>query len=170
MVMQTPFQLSRKSSLDISPVSSSIWELDGSSGISSHHTMTKISYNSMMTLEKPKLFYLQNKARKKAGLRRLTWSWGMYLDVQDHAEKMASTRTLSHDGRMAKEVLQIFPNARSWGENVGMGSSQWQVFRAFMDSSPHRANILNRKFNKVAIGIKKRDGILYICVRFVQTA
>ena len=38
--------------------------------------------------------------------------------------------------------------------------------QAFMDSPPHRGNILNREFRQVAIGTVRVDGTLWVTVFF----
>lgn len=54
-----------------------------------------------------------------------------------------------------------------WGENVGVtGGSVADVQRAFMHSSGHRGNILNRAFDNVAIGAVRVDGALWVTVFF----
>jgi uncharacterized protein YkwD len=37
---------------------------------------------------------------------------------------------------------------------------------AFMDSPPHRTNVLNRAFRNVAIGAARVDGVLWVTVFF----
>ena len=50
-------------------------------------------------------------------------------------------------------------NVRSWsiGENIGYGhgsaSSPSAMMRSWMNSTPHRANILSGKFREVGLGI-----------------
>jgi hypothetical protein len=49
------------------------------------------------------------------------------------------------------------------GENVGMGGSASSIHQAFMNSAPHRANILDHDFTQVGIGTAYDDkGVLYI--------
>jgi uncharacterized protein YkwD len=58
---------------------------------------------------------------------------------------------------------------RDWslgGENVGMGSSLDGLEGAFMDSKPHRKNILRKAYDHAAVGIAKVDGTYWVTVIF----
>ena len=56
----------------------------------------------------------------------------------------------------------------TWGENVGVtGGSVADLQEAFMNSSPHRANIMNERFRRVALGTyRDDDGLLWVTVFF----
>ena len=55
----------------------------------------------------------------------------------------------------------------TWGENVGYTPGDVKSMeQAFMDSPPHRGNILNRAFRQVAIGSVRVDGTLWVTVFF----
>jgi hypothetical protein len=72
---------------------------------------------------------------------------------------MAATRTLAHNPNATSDVCCW----SSMGENVGVGSSVSQVQSAFMNSSPHRANILSSTYTQVGIGTARgSDGRLYV--------
>ena len=58
----------------------------------------------------------------------------------------------------------------SWriaGENVGVGGTMWRLYEAFMDSAPHRANILGQGFRRVGVGVYAHDGFLWVTMIFV---
>lgn len=79
--------------------------------------------------------------------------------AQRWAAHMASTRKLSHNPNYSEQVCCW----SSVGENVGVGSSVAAVQRAFMASSPHRANILSGTFREVGIGVSRgSDGRYYV--------
>lgn len=54
------------------------------------------------------------------------------------------------------------------GEIVGIGFSGRlrELYRKFMESRTHRAVILNPAFSRVGIGIRERDGLLYVTAIF----
>jgi uncharacterized protein YkwD len=55
----------------------------------------------------------------------------------------------------------------TWGENVGFTPGDVEsIQEAFMDSPPHRTNILNRRFRHVAVGAVRVDGVLWVTVFF----
>ena len=48
------------------------------------------------------------------------------------------------------------------GENIAMGQKNpEQVMSSWMNSSGHKANILNSEFGKIGIGCYKKNGIYY---------
>jgi hypothetical protein len=57
------------------------------------------------------------------------------------------------------------------GENVAEAGSAAQAQSLFMSSSEHRANILEKLYNRVGIGVvRASDGTLWFTVDFEQTA
>lgn len=81
-----------------------------------------------------------------------------------HSRAMAEAGYLFHTDDLAARL-----KGRDWsigGENVGMGSSLGDLLAAFMDSRPHRKNILRRSFDHAAIGVVKSDGNLWVTVIF----
>jgi uncharacterized protein YkwD len=81
-----------------------------------------------------------------------------------HSRDMAEAGTLFHTGDLAAKL-----KGRDWsmgGENVGVGSSLTNIEAAFMGSRLHRRNILQRRFDHVAIGVVKSDGNIWVTVIF----
>ena len=84
--------------------------------------------------------------------------------ARKHARDMAEAGTLFHSVDLAAKL-----KGRDWsmgGENVGAGSSLADLEAAFMASKPHRRNILQRRFDHVAIGVVKSDGSLWVTLIF----
>jgi uncharacterized protein YkwD len=52
------------------------------------------------------------------------------------------------------------------GENVGVGGSLESLQDAFMASRPHRQNILRRAYERIAVGIVRADGRIWVTVIF----
>ena len=79
--------------------------------------------------------------------------------AQRWAEWMAAHHTLRHNPYLESQV-------HDWselGENVGAGPGEDAIHRAFMDSAPHRDNILSRSFTQVGVGTARgSDGKLYV--------
>jgi uncharacterized protein YkwD len=81
-----------------------------------------------------------------------------------HSQQMADTGYLFHTTDLASKL-----DGRNWsigGENVGFASSLRAVMGAFMDSPPHRRNILRRGYDHTAIGVVKSDGSLWVTTIF----
>lgn len=82
-----------------------------------------------------------------------------------HAARMAAQGRIWHNGNLQNEVA----NWRAVGENVGMGGSVSAIHSAFMNSSAHRSNILDRDFTEVGIGTAVGgDGTIYVAEVFRQ--
>jgi uncharacterized protein YkwD len=83
-----------------------------------------------------------------------------------HSVKMARAGDLFHTSNPSSYYLRNM-RWRSWGENVGVtGGTIIDLQRAFMASSGHRRNVLDRNFKNVAIGAVRRDGMLWVTVFF----
>ncbi|MCU1448530.1 MAG: Allergen V5/Tpx family protein [Acidimicrobiales bacterium] len=108
-----------------------------------------------------------NAARADAGLAPLGWRADVAGMAVGHSAEMAQQGTIWHGSFVTDATLKSL-NARSIGENVGMGDSALQVHNAFMNSPHHRDNILDAAFNQVGIGVIVSGGTLYVTEDFVQ--
>lgn len=87
--------------------------------------------------------------------------------AEDWARWMANHHTLKHNPNLASEVN----NWQSLGENVGSGTSEGPIHRAFMNDPYHRDNILSRTFTLVGIGTARdENGRLYVDEVFKRPA
>ena len=78
---------------------------------------------------------------------------------------MAERNYFSHQSRDGSSFLDrirrvsYLPSSGAWsvGENLAWGSESLatpkEIFRAWMHSSGHRANILDRRFREIGIGV-----------------
>ena len=111
------------------------------------------------------LVSLTNQARASHGVARLSVASDLMAIAHRHSQRMASQHRVYHDPNLAGEVS-------GWtylGDNVGKGSSASQVHRAFMNSSVHRANILNSHYNQIGTGaVRGSDGYLYVTEVFAR--
>ena len=100
-----------------------------------------------------------NSARASHGLPRYAVAGDMTSVARRWAAHMAAHHQLAHNPSFTSQVC-------CWshvGENVGVGPSVSSIQRAFMASSPHRANILNSDYTQVGIGTARgSDGKLYV--------
>ena len=111
---------------------------------------------------------LHNQARTSRGLPAMRWDAGLADTARSWSRTMASQGGISHDPDLAGDAGRVEPDWRRVGENVGVGYSPATLFKAFMDSSPHRANILNSSYNRVGIGVVHSGGKTWVTVRFLQ--
>jgi uncharacterized protein YkwD len=81
-----------------------------------------------------------------------------------HSRDMAEAGYLFHTDDLAAKLKGL-----DWtvgGENVGVGTTLDGLEQAFMDSSPHRKNILRPTYDHTAIGIVRSDGKFWVTVIF----
>lgn len=106
-----------------------------------------------------------NGARHDRGAVALDRVWVLRHMADEHSRDMAHEGRIFHTTNLAYKLRIV-----SWscaGENVGVGQKLRSLFEGFMDSDAHRANILNRDFRDVGIGIYRSDGLLWITLIFV---
>lgn len=101
---------------------------------------------------------LVNVERGKAGCRALTVDSRLAAAASSHSADMAANDYFSHTGRNGSSVSQRVEAAGyRWsgvGENIAKGQpTPAAVMTAWMNSSGHRANILNCNFRNIGIGL-----------------
>jgi hypothetical protein len=78
---------------------------------------------------------------------------------------MASSQTLYHNPALTTAIT----NWQAVGENVGDGPTESDLQTAFMQSPEHRANILDRDFTQVGIGVTiDSHGTVWVTADFRQ--
>lgn len=96
-----------------------------------------------------KLLLLHNEQRELKG--RVGFVLDPYLIkyAQNHAEWMAQKNRMKHS-----DISVLIGTYSTAGENIAWNQSdEKEVVVAWMNSSGHRANILNRSFTKVGFGL-----------------
>jgi uncharacterized protein YkwD len=101
--------------------------------------------------------------------RELKGRAGMVLDpylveyAQNYAEQMAQRDKLVHSN-----ISVLMGKYSTAGENIAWNQrTEEEVVRDWMNSSGHRANIMNRNFTKVGFGVARaKNGSLYWCTVF----
>jgi uncharacterized protein YkwD len=114
-----------------------------------------------------RMYRVTNFTRLNHDVRRVNIHDRMSWKAKRHSIRMAEQGTLSHVANPASYYLRGV-DWSTWGENVGVtGGSVWDVQQAFMGSPPHRANILNNRFRRVAVGAyRDARGLLWVTVFF----
>lgn len=109
---------------------------------------------------------LTNADRASHGLRALGAADRIARYATRHSRRMADLGYLFHSGdRQLRGALE----GSEWmvaGENVGAGPTLEDLEDAFMDSAPHRHNVLERSYDNAAIGIVEADGVVWVTVIF----
>ena len=100
---------------------------------------------------------LVNAERSKNGLSSLTLSSKLTAVANEKARDMAENNYFSHEsptyGSPFQMLQQYGISYKSAGENIAAGQrSPEEVMNSWMNSSGHRANILNSSYTEIGIG------------------
>jgi hypothetical protein len=111
------------------------------------------------------LFESANHERALHGLALLKWSAPLATAARQHALRMAAQNTLSHqlpgEPGMADRASQAGARSSSLAENVAEGPSAESIHKQWMNSPPHRANLLDAQLDSVGIAVAEHNGILF---------
>lgn len=111
------------------------------------------------------LVQLANRDRAARGLSPLRWSDFLAEAAHLHAVRMAQQNTLSHqfpgEPGLADRASRAGARFSSLAENVALGPSAEGIHQQWMNSPPHRANLLDPELDSVGIAVEDRDGTLF---------
>ena len=108
---------------------------------------------------------LINKERARRGLRKLRLNSSLSAAARRHTLDMVSRNYFAHVSKSGTDVVDrltqtgYIGGARSWtvGENLAWGTGKRttprEIVSAWMASPGHRANILQRRFREIGIGV-----------------
>ena len=113
--------------------------------------------NQSVTSYEQEVIRLVNEIRVERGLRELTYNWELSRVARYKSQDMHDNRYFSHTSPVYGSPFQMMKNFgityRSAAENIARGQSSPQaVVNAWMNSSGHRANILNSSFTEIGVG------------------
>ncbi|MBO5059529.1 MAG: SafA/ExsA family spore coat assembly protein [Clostridia bacterium] len=100
---------------------------------------------------------LVNEIRVKNGLNKLTADWELSRVARYKSQDMKDNNYFSHTSPIYGSPFEMIKNFgisyRSAAENIAKGQATPQaVVNAWMNSSGHRANILNASYTKIGVG------------------
>ena len=107
---------------------------------------------------------LVNAERAKAGLPALTTNAALKAAADKRAQetKASFSHTRPNGSKFSTVLKEYGISYRTAGENIAYGQrSPQEVVNAWMNSPGHRANILNRSFGKIGIGVYQSGGVIY---------
>jgi uncharacterized protein YkwD len=98
-----------------------------------------------------------NSERARHGLPMLAVDAKLLGSARKHAAWMTNNRSMTH-------------TTAPVGENIAMGqSSSAEVLNAWMNSSGHRANILNPGYRRIGVAAYRTpEGTIFWCQQFLQ--
>jgi uncharacterized protein YkwD len=105
--------------------------------------------------DEKRMLDLHNERRRNQELRRLCVHPALQRAAREHSQDMIRRDYFRH-GDVGKRLKRHGYNWSTYGENIAPdpGSpSPGPTFDKWMDSQPHRDNILSRRFEEVGIGL-----------------
>lgn len=120
------------------------------------------SLDSTVSSYEAEVIRLVNEARISQGLSPLSHNWELSRVARYKSQDMRDNRYFSHTSPTYGSPFQMMKDFgisyRSAGENIARGQRTPQaVFDGWMNSSGHRANILNSSYTHIGVGYVK-DG------------
>lgn len=110
---------------------------------------------------------LVNQYRAAAGRKPVTVDSRLTTAAEAHSIEQAQRQKMSHTGNDGsnggQRISRLGYSWRTWAENVAAGyNSCTSVMKAWMNSSGHKANILNSSMVHIGIGaVKGPNGTIY---------
>ena len=113
--------------------------------------------DSGVTSYEQEVIRLVNEIRAENGLKALTYDWELSRVARYKSQDMKDNKYFSHTSPVYGTPFQMIKNFgisyRSAGENIAKGYSTPQaVVNSWMNSSGHRANILNANYTHIGVG------------------
>ena len=111
-----------------------------------------------------------NQERKAHGLGALRWDDALASAARNHAQRMATQNSISHqfpgEPNLASRARAAEVHYVWLSENVDEGPNTATIHQSFMKSPLHRANILDSDMDTVGIGVVERNGQLFVVEDF----
>lgn len=113
--------------------------------------------DSSVTSYEQEVVRLVNEIRAQNGLKELKHNWELSRVARYKSQDMRDNRYFSHTSPVYGSPFQMMKSFgityRSAGENIARGQATPKaVVNAWMNSSGHRANILNASFTEIGVG------------------
>jgi len=109
--------------------------------------------------EESRFTSLLNHERTSRGGHALVTKSDLVSIARRHSQDMADRGEIYHNSNLPNEVHGDW---RILGENVGRGGDVDSIHQAFMNSAPHRHNILDSRFNQIGVGTVIKNGYIYV--------
>ena len=147
-----------------------IYPNSSNSNNSSNHNSSSNSSSTItaMTTDEKEVFDLINNQRTQNGLSALKLDTETLRVARIKAQDMVENNYFSHNSPTYGSPFQMLNSFKisykTAGENIAGNSSNSSAVTAWMNSSGHRANILNSSFNYTGIGVVKSSkyGKVYV--------
>jgi hypothetical protein len=116
------------------------------------------------------LLQYANRERTTRGLAPLKWSDALAEAAQKHAYRMAQENTLSHqfpgEPPVQERAARAGAQFSTIAENVAEGPDVATIHKEWMNSPPHRANVLDPHLDSIGIAVATNNGTMFAAEDF----
>jgi uncharacterized protein YkwD len=118
------------------------------------------------------LFESANRERAMRGVPQLVWDQSLAASARQHAEAMADRNALSHqfpgEPDLALRAAKAGARFTALAENVALAPTAPELHSEWMNSPPHRENLLDPNLNSIGIAVVPRGGELFAVQDFAR--
>lgn len=111
------------------------------------------------------LFALANESRAQAGLGKLEWDPELAAAALRHCLRMAAEGPISHqyggEADLSTRAGEAGAKFSLIEENIAVGPFPATIHQGWLNSPPHRANMLSRDVDHVGIAVVAAQGVLF---------
>lgn len=145
---------------------------NSNSGNTSGNTSTTTPSSQNVTADQKLAVELLNADRAKNGLSALKTNSQLTSLAGNYAQDMIDRNFFAHNNPEGQTPFDRMKNAgisyTYAGENLAINSNVTAAETAFMNSSGHRANILNKNYTDVGVGVRyNNNGSAYVVQEFI---
>jgi uncharacterized protein YkwD len=101
---------------------------------------------------------------KHIGLGKLKLDPELSRVAKKQSKAMANEGDIFHSP--SDRLRTRITNWTTLGENVGVGSTVESLHRAFMNSPPHKANVLGASYMNIGVHVTRRSGRIWVVMIF----
>jgi len=150
------------------PSGNNVGNTNTNNNVNNNSGINEKEFSTELTSDEKEVFDLINKERQANGLAALKIDDEVQNVARIKAKDMVDNNYFSHDSpvygspfNMLKSFKVTYKTA---GENIAGNSSNSAAVKAWMNSSGHRANILNNGFNYTGVAVVKSNkyGKMYV--------
>ena len=153
----TMWRIANKYEVGLSEIKSANTHVKNPDLIYPGQVLTVPTTDSSVTSFEDEVVRLVNVERRKNGLPELKYNWELSRVARYKSEDMRDKGYFAHNSPTYGTPFQMMKSFgisyRTAGENIAKGqASPEAVVKAWMNSSGHRANILNPSFTEIGVG------------------
>lgn len=168
------WKIAVKNQVGISELISANPQIKNPSMIMPGQVLSIPNINDVKALEN-QVITLVNAQRAKVGLQPLKANWELSRVARYKSQDMAKKGYFSHTSPTYGSPFNMMESFgirfTAAGENIAMGQrTPQEVMNSWMNSSGHKANILNPSYNQIGVGLaKSSNGTYYWTQMFIKS-